>query len=62
MLIAVMLFTEWGELKKLQSSDFTKLMRNLVLIDGRRIYDPEKFSKEFKLRAIELGRLSGKDI
>ncbi len=57
-----MLVTEWDEFKKLQPSDFTKLMRNPILIDGRRIYDPEKFSKELKLRAIGLSKSSEENL
>jgi UDPglucose 6-dehydrogenase len=53
-----MLVTEWSEFKKLQPSDFTRLMRNPILIDGRRIYDPTMFSKKLKLRAIGLGQIS----
>lgn len=53
-----MLVTEWDEFKKLQPSDFAGLMRNPLLIDGRKIYDPETFSGKLKLRAIGLGRLS----
>jgi len=53
-----MLVTEWNEFKKLQPSDFTRLMRNPVLIDGRRIYDSLMFSKKLKLRAIGLGETS----
>jgi len=51
-----MLVTEWEEFKKLQPSDFTKLMRNPILIDGRRIYDPKTFSKKLKLRATGLSK------
>lgn len=53
-----MLVTEWNEFEKLQPSDFTRLMRNPILIDGRRIYDPVMFSKKLKLRAIGLGESS----
>ena len=49
-----MLVTEWDVFKKLQPEGFMKLMRNPVLIDGRRIYDPRRFSKKLKLRAIGL--------
>ena len=53
-----MLVTEWNEFKKIQPNDFTRLMRNPILIDGRRVYDPVKFSKKLKLRAIGLGKTS----
>lgn len=51
-----MLVTEWDEFKKLQPEDFIRLMRNPILIDGRRIYDPKIFSKKLKLRAIGLSQ------
>ncbi len=50
-----MLVTEWPQFKKLRPEDFVRLMRNPILIDGRRIYDPEIFSKKLKLRAIGIG-------
>jgi UDPglucose 6-dehydrogenase len=51
-----MVVTEWGVFKKLQPEDFTGSMRKPILIDGRRIYDPRKFSKKLKLRAIGLNK------
>jgi UDPglucose 6-dehydrogenase len=50
------LVTEWDEFKKLKPEDFTKNMKQPVLIDGRRIYDPEEFSKKMKFTAIGLGQ------
>jgi UDPglucose 6-dehydrogenase len=50
------LVTEWGEFKKLKPEDFTKNMTQPILIDGRRIYDPEEFSKKMKFTAIGLGQ------
>jgi UDPglucose 6-dehydrogenase len=49
------LATEWEEFRKLKPEDFTQNMRNPILIDGRRIYDPEKFSKKLRYVAIGLG-------
>jgi len=49
------LVTEWEEFKKLKSEDFTQNMRKPILIDGRRIYTPEKFSKKLRYIAIGLG-------
>jgi len=49
------LVTEWEEFKKLMPEDFTQNMRNPILIDGRRIYNPEKFSKKLRYIAIGLG-------
>lgn len=48
--------TDWDEFKKLKSEDFTKNMKHPVLIDGRRIYDPEEFSQKMKFKAIGLGQ------
>jgi UDPglucose 6-dehydrogenase len=50
------LVTEWEEFKKLKPEDFTKNMKQPLLIDGRRIYNPEEFNKKMKFTAIGLGR------
>jgi len=47
--------TEWQEFKKLKPEDFTQNMRTPILIDGRKIYNPEEFSKKLKFAAIGLG-------
>ena len=49
------LVTEWEEFKKLTPDDFVKNMKQPILIDGRRIYDPEVFSEKLKFTAIGLG-------
>ena len=49
------LVTEWDEFKQLKPEDFIKNMKQPALIDGRRIYDPEAFSKKMKFRALGLG-------
>lgn len=49
------LVTEWDEFKKLKPGDFTKNMKQPILIDGRRIYKPEEFSQKMKFSAIGLG-------
>jgi UDPglucose 6-dehydrogenase len=49
------LVTEWEEFKKLKPEDFTQNMRESILIDGRRVYDPEEFSKKLRYIAIGLG-------
>ena len=49
------LVTEWDEFKKLTPEDFIQNMKQPVLIDGRRIYNPEEFSKKLKFAAIGLG-------
>jgi UDPglucose 6-dehydrogenase len=49
------LVTEWEEFKKLRPDDFIQNMRTPILLDGRRIYDPEEFSRKIKFAAIGLG-------
>jgi UDPglucose 6-dehydrogenase len=48
--------TEWDEFRKLTPNDFKKNMRQPVVVDGRRIYDPAEFSKKLKFAAIGLGK------
>jgi UDPglucose 6-dehydrogenase len=47
--------TEWGEFKKLKPDDFVQNMRQPVLIDGRRVYDPREYGRRLKFAAIGLG-------
>jgi len=51
-----LIVTEWPEFKKLQPPDFIKHMKQPILIDARRIYDPQKFTKNMKYLAIGLGK------
>jgi len=48
--------TEWQEFKKLKPEDFKQNMKTPILIDGRRIYNPEEFSNKLKFAAIGLGQ------
>ena len=48
------LVTEWEEFKALKPEDFEKLMKEPVVIDGRRIFDPKEF--EGKVRFFAIGR------
>jgi UDPglucose 6-dehydrogenase len=48
--------TEWQEFKNLKPEDFIQNMRTPLLIDGRRIYNPEEFSNKLKFAAIGLGQ------
>jgi len=48
------LVTEWDEFRNLKPEDFQN-MRQPILIDGRRIYNPQEFSDKIKLAAIGLG-------
>ncbi len=52
---AAILVTEWPEFKALTPKDFLQQMRQPVLIDGRRIYDPKVFNPKMKFTAIGLG-------
>jgi len=51
-----LLVTEWDEFKKLKPENFTKNMKQAILIDGRRIYDQKEFSRKMKFAAIGIGR------
>jgi len=51
------LVTEWDEFKGIKPEDFIQHMRQPILIDGRRIYDPKQFSQKLKFKAIGLGEL-----
>jgi len=48
--------TEWDEFKQLKPDDFVRHMKTCILVDGRRIYDPEEYSRKAKFTAIGLGQ------
>ncbi len=48
------ILTEWDDYKKIKTNVFRKNMKELNIIDTRRILDPTKFS-EFNFKAIGLG-------
>lgn len=48
--------TEWDEFKKLEPKDYFDRMKTPIIIDGRRIYDSEKFGKALTFKAIGLGQ------
>ncbi len=50
------LVTEWSEFEKLKPEDFTQNMRQPILIDGRRIYNPKQFAPKLRFVAIGLGQ------
>jgi UDPglucose 6-dehydrogenase len=50
------LVTEWEEFRKLTPRDFVKAMKLPILIDGRRIYNPEVFSAKMRFTALGLGK------
>lgn len=49
------LVTEWPEFKKLTPEDFIQSMKQPMIIDGRRAYNPETFKNKMKYFAIGLG-------
>ncbi|MHA1931843.1 MAG: UDP-glucose dehydrogenase family protein [Promethearchaeota archaeon] len=51
-----LLVTEWDEFKRLTPNDFKKHMKTPNLVDGRRLYDYEKFNNILPFRAI--GRIN----
>ena len=53
---ACIIVTKWEEFKKLTPEDFTKNMKQPVLIDGRRIYNPETFKGKLQFAALGLGK------
>lgn len=53
---ACIIVTEWDEFKKLTPDDYKSNMKQPVLIDGRRIYDPKVFATKLRFTAIGLGK------
>jgi UDPglucose 6-dehydrogenase len=53
---ACIVVTEWEEFKKLSPEDFTKKMRQPILIDGRRIFNAEAFKAKMQFVALGLGK------
>ncbi len=49
------LVTEWDEFRQLRPKDFLSKMKNPIVIDGRRIYDPNDFRNSVKFSAIGMG-------
>ena len=47
--------TEWNEFKQLKPEDFKQHMRQPLIIDGRRIYNPIEYRKKLEFEAIGLG-------
>ena len=50
-----LLVTEWEEFKKLNNDDIVKLMKNPLIIDGRRLFSKNHFKKPVEYYAIGLG-------
>jgi UDPglucose 6-dehydrogenase len=53
---ACIIVTEWEEFKKLTPEDFTKNMKHPILVDGRRIFNPETFKTKMRFVALGLGQ------
>jgi UDPglucose 6-dehydrogenase len=51
-----LIVTEWDEFKAIEPNDYLALMKYPALVDGRRIYEPMKYIKPLKFKAIGLGR------
>jgi UDPglucose 6-dehydrogenase len=52
---AAIVITEWPEFKHITPQEFKKLLKQPNLIDGRRIYDPQKYKAQLNYIAIGLG-------
>jgi UDPglucose 6-dehydrogenase len=50
-----MIVTEWDEFKRMRPEDFVSRMKRPLVIDGRRIYDPDRFSRILDYVAIGRG-------
>jgi UDPglucose 6-dehydrogenase len=46
--------TEWDEFRKLKPEDFIRFMKIPAVVDGRRMYDPEVYSRKLKFKAVGL--------
>ncbi len=47
--------TEWNEFKQLKPEDFKQHLKQPILIDGRRVYNPHEYSEQLNFAAIGLG-------
>jgi UDPglucose 6-dehydrogenase len=54
-----LIVTEWDEFKRIRPEDFMESMSTPIIVDARRIYDPEVFGRKLKFRAIGLGNQTG---
>ena len=53
---AAIVVTEWPEFKTITPQNYLQLLKQPILIDGRRIYNPEMYSASLKFVAIGLGQ------
>ena len=52
---AALIVTEWNEFEKLTPAHFRKWMRKPIVVDARRIYDPEAYHVDITYIAVGLG-------
>lgn len=57
----VIIATEWEEFKKLEPRDLVRHMRNPIIIDGRRVFNPKTIPENIKYVAIGLGSQTEED-
>ena len=48
---AAIIVTEWDDIAAIDHEDFRKYMKTPIIIDGRRVYDPETYEKQVELRS-----------
>jgi UDPglucose 6-dehydrogenase len=53
-----LIVTEWDEFKKLGPEDFVENMKQPIIIDGRRIYNPNMFEQKLNFMTIGVGHRS----
>lgn len=53
--VCCIVVTEWDEFRNLSPEDFVKHMKEPNVVDGRRIYDPERFGERIHFAAVGLG-------
>lgn len=49
------IFTEWQEIKEVKPNEYKKLMKNVIVYDGRNIYDLKEM-KENEIEYYSIGR------
>ncbi len=51
---AAIIITEWDEISTIKVEDFKKYMKTPIIIDGRRVYNPEEYNNDIRL--VSFGR------
>ncbi|MFX1538121.1 MAG: UDP-glucose dehydrogenase family protein, partial [Promethearchaeota archaeon] len=49
---AAIVITEWDDISTIKPDEFKKYMKTPVIIDGRRVYEPETYNKVVNLRSM----------